>query len=315
MDFSALLARAWRIVWENKYLFLLGFLATLGSGMTPRTSVNYTLDFGDFGPGFETRAEQFLDQYWAVFLGLICVVLVVGLILWLVRLATQGGLIYAASRLDAGEKLTFGQTFSAGISKLGPLVGLNIVVFGGFTLVGIIVAGIAVAGFSAVIITALSSGTVDAEALLSGTGIFLLCMCALACVLIPLYLLAMVVYPFAQRGLVLRNMGVFASIGHGWRVVTSNLAEVLILIVLFIAIGIVFAVVTGLILLPLGALALLPATFNLLDAGTLELGNIVALVVGGVLLSLVVGVINAVLVAFRSTAVTLAYEEFVTKIV
>ena len=52
MDYGNLLKRSWDIVWHNKFLFILGFLAALGSGgSSPNgNNANYTFDASDM-PG------------------------------------------------------------------------------------------------------------------------------------------------------------------------------------------------------------------------------------------------------------------------
>src|SRR5687768_10923326 len=46
MDYSGLLSRSWNIVWNNKWLILLGILAALGSGSGGGSSFQ-----GNFGGG------------------------------------------------------------------------------------------------------------------------------------------------------------------------------------------------------------------------------------------------------------------------
>jgi hypothetical protein len=50
-------------------------------------------------------------------------------------LTAQAGLIESAARLDAGEEATFGQAISWGISKLGRMVGINLLLYGPFVII------------------------------------------------------------------------------------------------------------------------------------------------------------------------------------
>ncbi|MGD8398342.1 MAG: hypothetical protein PVG11_05750, partial [Anaerolineae bacterium] len=53
MDFGKLLTRAWQITWRWKVLWILGFLASLGSG-TGTGNINYSFDGDEFAqmPGY-----------------------------------------------------------------------------------------------------------------------------------------------------------------------------------------------------------------------------------------------------------------------
>ena len=129
MDFGNIFSRAWRICWDNKYLFILGFLAALGSaGSNPGQQFNYSFSGDEVPPAFFRNLDRILEIAVPIILGLICFAFLMGLILWLVRLTAQAGLISAAARIDAGEKVSFGQAFSAGTSYLLRFVGLNLLV-------------------------------------------------------------------------------------------------------------------------------------------------------------------------------------------
>ena len=43
MDYGQLFRRGWEIVWQNKYLFVLGFLAALGAGGNGGSGINYDI--------------------------------------------------------------------------------------------------------------------------------------------------------------------------------------------------------------------------------------------------------------------------------
>lgn len=320
MDYGSLLSRSWNIVWNNKFLFVLGFLAALGSGGSSGGGGGSNSGFrgsssSDFNlpPDTIANMQSFLAQYGALMLGLVCFFFVLGIVLWLVRLTAQTGLIDAVSRIDAGEKVTFGDAFAAGTSKLGRMVGVNLLMFGPFVLLALLSAGI----FLGTAGTAFYKGTVgdgNVDSLFAGMGIFAVCFGLLACLLLPVLLVVTIVYPFAQRGAVLRDLSVMDSVRHGWQVVRANLGEVFILAILFLVIGAVFGVVTLIVLIPGAVLIFIPAVISIftrgISIGLLEIGY---LVMGGICLALLAAAVNSVLTAFRSTAVTLAYQEFSSK--
>ncbi len=325
MDYGNLLRRSWNVIWNHKFMLVLGFLAALGSGAGSGggSNSNYTADGSEFESLPFESFPQIADNMEAVMagvaavsaiiVGLLCFFLIVAIVLWLVRLTAQAGMIDAAYRLDAGEKVTFGQAISAGWHKLGRMVGLNLVLFGLFFLfliIGLLVlglgAGVTAAGAAA------SEGDVGALVGGLGAGLFAL-ICCLMCVFLLVAILVSVLYPFAQRAAVLEDRGVFASISRGWQVIRDNLGEVIVLLILFMILGFLVGAVTFAVFIPVAALAFAPTAIRLFSGGTFEVMDIV-LASGGLLCMILFGAaINAIFVAFRSAALTLAYGEFTSK--
>jgi hypothetical protein len=301
-------------------MLVLGFLAALGSGAgggggSGGGDTGYPFDGSEFGamPEIAENLGAVIAAASAIILFLICFLFILAIILWLVRLTAQAGMIDAAARLDAGEKVTFGEAISAGWHKLGRMVGLNIILFGVFFLaviVGMIVlamgAGATAAGAAA------SQGDIGTLIGALGAGLVAL-ICCLMCVFLLLGIVVNVLYPFAQRAAVLEDMGVIESIGRGWQVIKDNLGEVIILIFLFLLLGFLVGVVTFAVFIPLAALSFAPAALRMFGGGTIEAMDI-ALASGGLLCMILIGAaINAIYVAFRSTVFTLAYGEFTSK--
>ena len=320
MDFGNLFSRAWRICWHNKFLFVLGFLAALGSGSvgsgsTPQANFSFSED--ELPPGMEQNLERFFTEIVAVgvplLVTLLCLALFAGLILWLVRLSAQAGLISAASRLDAGATVGLGEAFRTGIGYLARMVGLNLLLYGPFILVGLLAAGFGFFSFFGIFASEITTGSPPPEQIMGGFGLLALCLCLLACILVPIWVLVAVIYPFAQRGLVLGNLGVVQSIRHGWDVVRANAGEILILILFFLVLGLLSGIVTALVMLPIGLLAFGPAVFDLIGGAAPSAGDVLFLIFGGLLMLVASAVVNTLLITYRSVTVTLAYEEFVGK--
>lgn len=314
MDYGRIFSRSWQLVWNNKFLFVLGFLAALGSGSSGGSGqTNFQFSEADIPPGMEQNLERFFAALAPIMIGLLCIGLLLGIILWLVRLTSQAGLISAAARLDAGENVSLGSALSEGWRYLMRMVGLNVVLYLPLWIVAIVsFVGIIAAfgGVAAVLATAQEGAGGPAAA---GLTAAIAGLCSVCCVLVILALIINVIYPFAQRGVVLGNLGVFDSIGHGWRVIRNNLGDVIMLIILFIVLGILFGLVVSLVLLPLGLLAIGPTVFGMITGGTPSTGDIIYLIVAGLAIALISAVINSIYVTFRSVAVTLAYQEFLEK--
>ncbi len=318
MDYGELITRSWRIVWQNKFLILLGFLAALGGVGNPgAASVNYTFSGDEITPGELERFAEYLANIWPYIGGLICLLVIIAIVFWLVRLAAQAGLISAAARIDAGEKVTLGESFSAGMRKVGRLIAIDLIVYGPFILLGLVAAGATfILASSAIGVSVYRGGTIpdDVTAIFAGLGIFIACIVLLICLLLPLLLFATVIYPFAQRGVVLQDLGVIAALGHGWRVVKANFGNVLMLILLFIVIGIVYGFIVGMVMFPLSLIAILPMINTVFTGGSIGIAELILLSGTGICFGLLAAVLNSIFLAFRSTMVTLAYQQFVEKV-
>jgi hypothetical protein len=321
MDYGNILRRSWDVIWNHKFMLVLGFLAALGSGASGGGGgggggdTGYTFDGSEFEamPEIAENLGAIIAAASAIILGLVCFFFILAIVLWLVRLTAQAGMIDAAARLDAGEKVSFGEAISAGWHKLGRMVGLNLVLFGIFIVAAIVGVMVLVMGAGATAAGAAASQG-DFGAVLGGLGAGLIgLICCLMCLFLLLGIVVTVLYPFAQRAAVLEDMGVIESIGRGWQVIKDNLGEVIILILLFLLLGFVVGAVTLAIFIPVAALAFAPIALRFFGSETIEVMDVV-LASGGLLCMILVGAaINAIYVAFRSTAVTLAYGEFTSK--
>jgi hypothetical protein len=308
MDYGNVFSRAWQICWNHKYFFVLGFLAALGGGAgNSGQQANFSFSGNDLPPDI---AENLAAFAWPLVLLLCCIILVGGLVIWLLRLAAQAGMISAASRIDEGEEVSFGQAFSAGTRHLLRFAGLNLLIYAPLIVAGIVIAIAAVVGFIGIFSVAVS-GETPPETMGAGLIAGVLCMLLVACLLALYGLFASVIYPFAQRGIVLKGLDVVASIRHGWRVVSQNLGDVIVLIVLFLVLGLVFGAIVTAVLFFVGALGVGPTVIDLVSGGTPDAADIGFLGLGILIVTIVGAVINSVYTAFRSVVVTLAYQEFV----
>ena len=186
MDYGNIFRRSWDVIWNHKFMLVLGFLAALGSGGGGGGGGNTgsTFDGSEFeaAPEIVENLGAIIAAASAIILALICIFFVLAIVLWLVRLTAQAGMIDAAARLDAGEGVSFGEAISAGWYKLGRMVGLNLILFGVFILAGIVGVIVLALGVGATATgAAISEG--DMGALIAGLGAGLVALvCCLMCV-------------------------------------------------------------------------------------------------------------------------------------
>jgi hypothetical protein len=210
--------------------------------------------------------------------------------------------------LDRGQPSSFGRAFRQGWRKLLPLVLMTLLLFSVLIVLGIILA-VGFAGTIAAAIGAGTSGGSDALAGILGTaGFVFLC---LLCLLIPLSLVLNLIYPFAYRGIMLRDMPVVDSIRHGWRVLREHLGEILILGLIFFVINLIIGAIS------LGIIGLLGISSGmmstLLAGGELTTTQVVGGIVGVLATGLIFAIISAIFTAWRSATFTLAYEQWTGK--
>ncbi|MBX3061008.1 MAG: hypothetical protein KF770_31505 [Anaerolineae bacterium] len=310
MDYGQILSRSWRITWNNKFLWVLGFLAAL-TRISSNTS-SYQTNSSEISPENIERMMQGM----ALLMGLGCFFLLIGVVLWLLSLAAKGGLITAVSRIDNGERVTLGEAFSAGLSRILTLVGMNILLYLPMFLIGVVsvVGAIALLAGSGITFASFADEPSAAgEAIMATLGLIFFCFCGLICGLILLGFFLQFINAFAYRGIMLRGLGAIASLSHGWQVFRSNFVEVLLLSLLFFVISIGFGMAVGVVLLPLALVLVVPMMAMTSGGSTPGPAEIFVLFSGFLCLGVLGAALASVLTTWQSAAFTLAYQEWTGK--
>jgi hypothetical protein len=246
MDYGNLLSRAWNIIWENKFLILLGVLVALGSASSGGGGGGNTassLGEGDFDvrslEDLNIRPPELLRELdvpvlpLAILLVLLALALMVGIALWVVSTIARGGLIAGASTIDAGAASSFSQAWSAGWRRGWTLLGIGILP--AIPGVILIVMGLGTAGMLAGVYGYGLTGGEIGSLLLAGPVAIL---AALACVLLPIALLLNLLQTLANRACMLEDLGVFSSYRRGINVLLENIGPALVLFLIQVVIGI-----------------------------------------------------------------------------
>jgi len=237
MDYGKLLGRAWNIVWEQKFLILLGVLVALGSaGGGGNANANISAPEGDVR-GFDFQLPQ-LGEEWGLPTGVVVgAAIVIGIALWAVSTIARGGLIAGASAVDSGVSSGFAQAWSAGWRKGWRLLGIGILpAIPGFILIFILGIGGAVGYLG---LTRVNVGNAPLPPNATVVGI----VAVLACLLVPIALVLGLLRTFANRACMLEDAGVFAAYRRGWDVLLDNIGPALILFLLQIVISIGLGIV------------------------------------------------------------------------
>ncbi len=324
MDYGRIISRGWQIVWQNKFMLLLGFLAALamgGSGGSPNFSFSgdqFNADnfAGGQLPTFvqEGPVADFLNnptnEQLSVLIGalvagfilLCCLLFILWIVFWFIGNTARAGMIHATATIEGGQETNFRQSFREGWSHIWRILGLKLTIFVGVALVVLVAFGIPLA-----FLIPMASGS-DGNA--GGAwALFGVCMCFLVILGVLFWLAVSFVDAMAYRGIVLHRMGVFESIRHGWAVAKENFLNIFLLGIIFWVISLGVAVVTFAVMVPVGAIVGFSAFDAIMD-GTFSTANGVLIAISLLLFIIVAAVVQAALVAWQSSSFTLADLEF-----
>lgn len=319
MDYGKIISRAWAITWNNKYLWLLGFIIALGGGASNGGGGNFNFPSGSgsgggSGPSNPEDFERFiLDWYQQnetliatigiTLLVLVCGLMLFSLVMWFIRFVAEAGLIQTTVEIENGQVSTFGKAMAAGRPFLLTSFVAKFILYSPFLLIFILALG--------------ASGAIYATAstdLGPIIGLISTCLGFLACLFIfPYSFFAYFVYPFAVRGIVLRGLGAMESLYHGWDMVKSHVVDILILGIIFIALQILIGFASLFVTLPILVISAGPAFYSFINEQVPGVGSIIFGAVGVIILIFANAGLNSVFLTMRSVTFTLAYLEWGNK--
>jgi hypothetical protein len=244
MDYGTLLNRSLNIVWQNKFLIILGILASLAGGSSS-TSGDVSVENGN-GQFFPELGDELAALAAGLIIALICVALVIGIVLWAISTIARGGLIAGVDAVETGGESSFSQSWRAGWEKVWTLLGIGILP--GIPGLFLFVAGIFALGGYGGLVTFFNEEVAEIGG--AGLGITI---AALVCIIVPIVLILSILRNFAERACMLEDLGIIESYQRGTSVLRANIGEAIILFLLQILIFIV-----------LGVLAFLPGLIAVL---------------------------------------------------
>ncbi len=236
MDYGKIFGRAWDIIWEHKFLILLGVMVALsgggrGSGSQAQYAFNNNdvqwgdLPSFDFGTPFQNLDLPLIGV--GVIALLVGLLLLLGLGFWAAGTISRGGLISAVYAIDSGQATSFTEAIEAGWVKGWRLIGIGLVPAIPMLVLVIISVGMFV-GYGG--IETLAEGNY-----LVGPGLPII---FLACLLVPTALILGLLRNFANRACMLEDLGVIGSYRRGFEVLGDNLGPALLLFLIQVALSI-----------------------------------------------------------------------------
>jgi hypothetical protein len=253
MDYGSLLSRTWDIIWNHKFLILLGVLVALGSG-GGTGAPGSGLDFG--GPSTPQQPPQAPEMpdlpRWRGFENLrlprlaggvvilvIALIVLIGLSVWVISTIAKGGLIAGADTVAGGGTSTFGSALGAGWRRGWTLLGIAILpgIPALFLALGVLFFFLVASGIAPQL-----SGSIGMPLNIGAFGLLGL----MGCILTPLIVVLSLLQTFANRACMLEQEGVFGAYKRGLNVLFSNIGPALVLfliqVVLNIGLGLVMVV-------------------------------------------------------------------------
>lgn len=323
MDYGRIISRGWQIVWQNKFMLLLGFLAALAMGGSSGSGSTSNFSFSDdqFASGqlpafmqegpiadlmnnpTDEQIGALVGAFVAGFILLCCVLFILWIVLWFIGNTARAGLIHATATIEGGQETRFGESFRAGWSHIWRILGLKLTIFAGVALAMLVAVGIPLA-----LLIPVATGS-DGDGVGGVWALFAVCICFLVILSVLLWFVVAFVDAMAYRGIVLHRMGVFESIKHGWAVTKENFLNIFLLGVIFWVINLGVAAVSFAVMIPVGALVGFSA-FDAIVDGTFSTANGILIAMSFLLFMLIAAVVQAALVAWQSSSFTLAYLEF-----
>jgi hypothetical protein len=292
MDYGEILSKAWKIIWKHKILWLFGILAGCGSA-GGNSSSNTGYRFQESNP-ISPEINRLFNGIGNVFRQIpvwawvLVAVIFLFLFVLVIFLNTIGriGLITGAKEADQGaNRLSLGQLFNASLPFFWRVFCLNLL-----------------AGIASLVITLILLIPLILFSVVT-LGIGLLCLIPFVCVLIPLLWALGIVVEQCIIAMVVENIGIFDGLARGWKVVTGNIGQIVIMsLILVIGGGIV-----GLIIALPAALTALPILLAIaINSNALQVGLAISALIFIVYLPFLL-LFTGILQAYLSTAWTLTY--------
>ena len=221
----------------------------------------------------------------AIILGVLCLIVIIGLVLYVLHVIGRGGLIGGVQLADTTGQVSFGQAWSIGLQHFWTVL-----------LIGLIVAII--------------SGIIGIASVFAAATI---CLIPLACIGF-LIVAALVVYTYlAQIAAVTDNLSLSEALGRAWAVMQANLGAVVLLGILLVIID---GIASFLIALPL-TLVLAPViAAGVAFANGNQQAGTAALAISGLCVVAwipVLIVLRGILETWIVSNWTLAYKQFSTQ--
>jgi len=299
MDYGKVLGRAWEITWRWKALWILGFLAALGSG-GGGGGTSYTTSSNDWG--YSLYEPHIPPGLVAAIIAVACLAIIIGIAIWVVSVIARGGLIAGVQQVEEEGHTSFGLAWRAGARRFWTLFGISILA--AIPLIILVVVGIVI-----IIMMFVGSGFAFESSDAAGAmGIVtsILCGGVFCCGMVIVAIILQQIRIYAERAAILEDLGWIEAFSRGWDVLKANLGPTIVFWLIFFAIGFAFFIAIAAVL-AVTAFPFIALVANI-DPGPWLLAPMCC---GGLVFVIVAALINAIVQTFTSATWTLAYRDMI----
>jgi hypothetical protein len=321
MDYIANIKKAFRITWENKGLWVLGFLVSLGA-----SSGNSSFNSGS-SSGNSTTNTQIVQTYtdavnwWnslgaGLQIGLTAGVILIFLLFFLFFLylssRAEAGLIKAVDTIDAGSKMGLKEAWGKGkqgvwaLYKQRLFIAVPIMVFSGIMLVLFMVFFYNAGLFDMAKLTSGKTTLIDPAPYLVMIPFF----CVFVLVIVAWSMVTSVLYVFSSRIAVLKNKGVRESFKLSWILFRTDFKNIALSWLLNFVVMIPVSIVMGIVLVILLMIVVIPSVIIIIALSSV---SILAVILVAVLMILIIwvlaSIIGSIVQTYTSAYWTLVYKQ------
>lgn len=287
MDYGQLIRDAWSTTWQHRFLWVLGLFTGAAVGTCsgagnrlPSQMPSSSVQPGATWPGRPevAAAASVLGAWLVAHLALIVATVILLFVVWIVvSIVAQGGMTEATVDLARHQPTSLGRAWQSGRRLFWRFLGLALV-----PLLLVLVAGFVFAiGAALAVVT---STLVGEGARVPVIGYWLLLALTAILIVVALAIALTIALAYAQRIVVIENVGFVGALGEGWQVLrahpSSSLLTWLINLGLTIgaqlAVGVAMAVVIG-ILVAIGLAVWSLVGFTAVTGVYVALGTVVAI--------------------------------------
>jgi hypothetical protein len=290
IDYLAIIKKAWRIAWKNKYLWWFGLLVSFSGGAGSNFSFNSWKGDNGWEENVKQRISDWAATHWEwIVLGLILLSLLMMFFL-ILNVWGRGALVASLGKAIVEEQANFRTGMKEGKKYFWPILGLK------FFLFGISVAVLIIIGTPIVILFYLKAYFVGAFLALSGLLIFSL-----------LVILFSYLQKFGVIYLVLGKVYFWGALENAYQLFRRNLLPSLIMGIIFIPIGFLAGLIAVAFILTSLLIFLIPGLVAYFFMGKLAIISL--LVLGSIILFAGILIINSIYAVFAQAIWILFFRQ------
>jgi hypothetical protein len=316
MPLDQLLLSAARIVWRQRFLWVLGLLATAGGlllnglfrVLAPlRPAGGVELDSFALQETLEVLTSP------ATLIGGVLTSFVLLLVFWLLSAIAEGSLIVAVKRIEEERPSSLSGALRGGVGLIGRFIGIDTLLFLPLFVLTLALMLVGVGAMAGLVVAATRPAAQAADLLLVA-GISSAVSIPIVLLMVLTALVVLLMRTLAFRAAALEELKAGASIWRAWHLLRRMALSVTLMALVLWALRSVIGMPLRLISLALVAASV--GQFTLASTGTMALpaGSDVFLSIAGLVVALLAGLVAAIMNAFGSASWTLGYGQWADEV-